>query len=295
MAVVKTVCGDCGAELSPGDAYCPRCGARIEAAGPRTGATTVEVRCEVCGHTNNSGSRLCESCGAKLPGTGGPVPSTKRVERSQPGSLRKQSRVPGAARKLKMEPWQIVSVVAVVALIAYLVYFYSQRSAEPSRQISQSSQAPPMMEGLPGVPDIAPFEKAVEAHPNDFKALLQLANVLHDNRAFGRAIEAYKKYLAQFPKDPDARVDLGICYFQLGQADSTQTGRFFALALQEMEAAYKANPTHQPAAFNIGIVNLNTGNLEESNKWFKRTVELNKNSDLGVRAQRILEQHSIIQ
>jgi hypothetical protein len=66
-------------------------------------------------------------------------------------------------------------------------------------------------------------------------------------------------------------------------------------AVQEMELALKYRPDHQPAAFNLGIVHLTMGELETSNRWFSRAVELNPSSELGVRAKRILEQHTITQ
>jgi len=92
--------------------------------------------------------------------------------------------------------------------------------------------------------------------------------------------------------DPNARVDLGICYDQLALQDSNNAPRYFAMAVQEMRTVADNAPTHQPAAFNLGIVNLHMGNLEESNKWFKRAVELGRNTELGMRAQKILQQHT---
>ena len=77
--------------------------------------------------------------------------------------------------------------------------------------------------------------------------------------------------------------------------DSSNAARYFAQAIQEMRTVAESSPRHQPAAFNLGIVNLHMGNLEESNKWFKRAVELGKSTDLGMRAEKILQQHSFSQ
>ena len=92
--------------------------------------------------------------------------------------------------------------------------------------------------------------------------------------------------------DPNARVDLGICYFELGKIDSTQSAALFSQAINEMESTLKNNPKHQPGAFNLGIVYLYSGDMKESNKWLQKTVELNPESDLGKRAKAILEQHN---
>ena len=36
----------------------------------------------------------------------------------------------------------------------------------------------------------------------------------------------------------------------------------------------RGTPTHQPAAFNLGVVNLQKGDLDVSNRWFRKAVEL---------------------
>jgi len=51
-----------------------------------------------------------------------------------------------------------------------------------------------------------------------------------------------------------------------------------------MEEAFKNAPKpHQPSAFNLGVVYLHLSELEESNKWFRKAVEINRESDLGKR------------
>lgn len=148
---------------------------------------------------------------------------------------------------------------------------------------------------MPSLEEIQTFEKRADANPSDADARLLLANALHDKGLFSRAAQEYKKYLVMRPDNPDARVDLGICYYSLAQADSANGERLYPLALQEMETAFKKSPTHQPAAFNIGIVNLHLGNMEASRTWFKRAVDLNKSSELGTKAQQMLDQHTFPQ
>ena len=115
---------------------------------------------------------------------------------------------------------------------------------------------------------------------------------MNNSTLLTRAIDAYTKYLKLKPNDPNPRVDMGICYFEMALVDSDNRSSLIAKSIQEMKSVFDANPTHQPSAFNLGIVNLNAGNLEESNKWFRKTVELNPNSDLGKKAQQMLDQHS---
>lgn len=286
------VCGDCGAAISATDAFCPSCGAKIDrdpVASPVPPATRV---CGECGHRNTGGGDICSSCGSRLKGGEPPVVTAPAPARADRGKRPRE----GGKQARRFEPWQIISAVAVLSFVVYLVV--TQISNEPSRQ-----QAPPPLTGGGGnVPllnppgsapvDLGPLEEAVKASPGDAAALLRLANALHDTQALPRAVDAYKKYLTMRPNDPDARTDLGVTYFQLAQADSVNSVTLLQSALKEMLAAQSVAPRHQQSAFNLGVVNLHLGNMEESNRWFKKTVELNKSSDLGIRAQNILTQHN---
>jgi len=279
MAKAQLVCSECGGTLSPTDAFCPHCGAKLEAG---VAAEPAGVRtCEACGYANLSSASHCESCGARLKGAA--------AERATVRS-RQQARqqVP---RKKAFEPWQIVSVVAVIGLLGFLIYTLAAND-QP-----RPGAAPPAAEAAakPAPPPLEPLEKAAELNPSDPEAALRLANGLHDNGMFERAVVAYKKYLAMRPDDPDARVDMGICSYQLALADSSNAERYFAEAVRDMQTAFQAHPTHQAAAYNLGIVYLHMGNLDESNAWLKRAVALNKNSDLGARAQKILQEHTFTQ
>jgi tetratricopeptide (TPR) repeat protein len=185
----------------------------------------------------------------------------------------------------------------VVALLAYLITI-ELTGERPQVQASGGATPPTMPNAATGsipAPAIAQLEAAVQAAPNDAAALLRLANALHDNGMLPRAIDGYRKYLALRPQDPDARTDLGICYFQMSQMDSTSAPALLEQAAREMETSLKYSPRHQPSAFNLGVVNLHMGKIEESNTWFRKTVELNKDSDLGMRAPTMLTQHSFPQ
>ena len=95
-----------------------------------------------------------------------------------------------------------------------------------------------------------------------------------------------KKYLAKKPEDPNARVDMGICYLETGDAPT---------AAKEMQTALKYDPKHQMAMFNLGIVNLNMGNVQQSNEWLKKAIKIDSTTTIAQRAKDILSEHSQIQ
>jgi len=286
MAVARILCGGCGEEISRSDAVCPQCGTEVEL--PEASEGAGQIACEVCGERNRPGTKICGSCGAKLPG-----PVGRRVEGSRDRHPKKRtdSKVSGDRVRTgrRFEPWQIVSVVAVLGLAAYFVY------SEISRDLPVAEGRPPPGETAPGQTseDIASLELAVQENPGDPQALLKLANVLQDTRDFPRAIGYYKKYLEIKTDNPDARVDMGICYFELARADTIHGGGFYEAAIKEMETVFEQHPHHQHAAFNLGIVYLSFGDLDASNRWFQRAVEVDESSDLGLRAKRLLEQHAM--
>jgi hypothetical protein len=248
---------------------------------------TVRHTCGECGADVQRGDVRCRACGKGLEwGDGRPaVARPARAKRSKQADV-------GAPGRRRVEPWQIISIIAVGALIVFLVWSeLSREHAAPATTVAKPSMPLESPVAAARV-DLAPLEDAVKANPKDADAVLRLANALHDNGMLPRAIEHYKNYLSMHPENPDARVDLGICYDQMGMIDSLGSAQYYALAIKEMDRALKGNPSHQPAAFNLGIVNLHRGELEESNKWLKKAAAMNKNSDLGMRAQQILQQHS---
>jgi TPR repeat protein len=301
MAKAVLVCNECGKELNAGDKFCAHCGTRVESGGTppvqNVQHAPASVHCEVCGHENVHSGPYCEACGVKLPG---------RAEQRRAGSSTEKASSAKTSRPTAKQPssFQFAArhyvtgaiVLALVGTFAYLELRRDHSVAHEHQTVMPPAQAPSTPPSKEILDAIARLEKTVTDNPNDIGSKLLLANALHDGAMHDgsllpRAIEAYKSYLKDKPGDPNARVDLGICYFEFAKTDSVHAGRFFSMAISEMETAVKGAPTHQPAAFNLGIVHLYAGNLKESNKWFQRAVELNPDSDLGRRAKTILEQH----
>ena len=308
MAVARLVCGDCGGPLAAGDVRCPSCGASIEKESPAAApvpeaAPVAPVACASCGQTNPGDAEFCSSCGARLsspslrqaqrgeksPRAAKPARDAGRQSQPRPGKRNEATR--------RFDPWQIVSVVAVLALLGYgaflLIDHEKPASSSPSLPPEGGS---PLGEIMARNVDLTPLEDAVRANPDDAGARLRLANALEDTHQYDRAIGEYRSYLKAKPKDPDARTDLGICYFQKALADSTNRGTLFHDAAAEMEQAFTTAPRpHQPSAFNLGIVYLHMNQMGDADRWFRKVVSIDAGSELGKRAQNMLSQHTIPQ
>jgi len=286
-------------------ASCGKCGAAVEweSVAEEHQETSVGLTepgvCDVCGHINAQTGMYCESCGARLgtvaadhaPGAKPKEKEQKKLAAERPKKNRKKQR---ASQQKKMDPLTIGAVVVVIAIIGYFGYSEITRETPKVTNAPHESLAP---ETASLIKEVERLQSVVDANPKDAASLLRLANTLHDlslhdARLLMRAIDSYDRYLSLKPDDPDARVDLGIVCFELARVDSVNARQLVTRAIREMEIVATAHPGHQPAAFNLGIVNLNSGNTDESAKWFKKAVAINENSDLGARAKRLLEQHS---
>ena len=293
MATARLVCGDCGGGISEGDRFCPRCGARVETnPAQQAGEPSHAIRCKVCGRVVGADANFCESCGANLRMSGGPQQKQKPQKKSV-GT--EQGTKEGRKRRFPFEPWQVITGAVVAVIIAFFAYSELTRDQQAPKPTIQETLPPPTPEMMQ---EIGQLQKTVDANPTDANSLIRLANMLSDAgmrspMLLTRAVNAYTRYLALRPADPNARVDMGICFFEMGRIDTNNAASLFSKAIQEMETVINSNPSHQPAAFNLGIVNLNTGNFEEANKWFKKAVEINPNSELGKKAQQMLEQHAV--
>src|SRR5690606_25246217 len=100
---------------------------------------------------------------------------------------------------------------------------------------------------LSAMNEINALEEKVKANPDDLQSLLHLAHLKNDAGLYDAAIISYKNYLDKNPSDADARVDMGVCYYNLKDYNS---------AITEMKKALEYKPDHQIAHLNLGIVNL---------------------------------------
>lgn len=201
--------------------------------------------CTSCGISNPADAVRCFSCGSDLHFA--PQQNIQKQHTIEPKNTSKVQ-----LHFFKAPQWLKAIVVTFVFYVAAVsVYQFLQ---SPSGTVQrQSSQVHNHDQEL--LEQIRNLEQQVSANPNNDELILQFANLLHDARLYSRAIEMYKKHLVLNPKNNDARVDLGICYFETDN---------FEMAVKEIESVIAADKKHQMAMFNLGVIQLSRQNIAES-------------------------------
>lgn len=285
-------CSECGFKIEGEFKFCPNCGSQVNTLSISSGRIEngeEVIICKNCGEENSSENSNCFSCGVPLKG----FKNKKRVninlthkkndrKKFSDSNSSKIKTINADEKVLDNKKLLIISsLVVIVFVIALLVsgVFESGVQSNITEMNNQSTGTEVSLENLNEINDL---ENKIRANPDDLESTLHLAHLQQDSKLFEKAINNYKKYLEKNPENADARVDMGICFYNLGDNNS---------AINEMESALKYQPKHQIAHLNLGIVNLAAQDIEVSKNWFRKTVELNPESEAGKRAQELLTSH----
>lgn len=290
---MKNFCGECGFRLDQEFKFCPNCGNDLESVSnsdktPTTSKSEKLIVCENCGEDNLATDGNCSGCGAKLKGSiveGGvaKIGNHKKTKTKQRKNKKVAKEKVQAKQEKTLNNKKILLISSfVIAIIVVLLFV----TGVIDSGINQNQQLTSNDEGsgvnLSNLNEITELENTVKANPDDITSMIKLANLLQDSGLYDRAIVYYKKYLEKNPSDSNARVDMGICFYNVNDLGS---------AIAEMETALQYQPNHQLAHLNLGIVNLTAGNVDVSKEWFRKTVEIDPNSQAGKRAQELLQSH----
>ncbi|MGB5530269.1 MAG: tetratricopeptide repeat protein [Ignavibacteriaceae bacterium] len=285
-------CSECGYRIVGKFKFCPNCGLKLNtlsiSADKEEKAEEVII-CRNCGEENSLENSNCFSCGVPLKGVKNKnqvkiKPTNKKSDgkKYSDSNSSKDKIISSEEKVLDNKKILIISsIVVIVFVIALLLsgVFDSGVQSNITQMNNQSNSSEVSLENLQEINDL---ETKVKSNPDDMESTLHLAHLQQDSKLFEKAISNYKKYLIKNPENADARVDMGICFYNLGD---------YTTAINEMESALKYQPEHQIACLNLGIVNLTAQNIEESKEWFKKTIELNPESEAGKRAQELLNTH----
>ena len=101
---------------------------------------------------------------------------------------------------------------------------------------------------------IAMLEKVIAEDPQNYEALIHLANNYFDTGQYVKAIDTYQKGLAIDNTSPDVWTDLAIMYRRTGQ---------FQKAVDSFNKAISQKPDHRNSLMNKGFVLLTDLNDKE--------------------------------
>jgi tetratricopeptide (TPR) repeat protein len=274
----EKICPVCGVTLPEQAKFCYNCGSKL--------AEEVKVLvCEICGYENEVGSRYCVSCGSILTGA---LESTSEKESGRridiefkPPKVQEHKREKEVKqrkqKRFKISSTQVFYAGLAVVFLLLVAYGVMRKEKEKAVDVHQHPEINSEI-----MAEINKLRERVNSNPDDIQATLKLANLLQDVHIFDQAVEYYRRYLERNESDPDARVDMGICLFELGKVNE---------AIAEMEKALSYAPNHQLALYNLGVVNLATGNVEKAREYFNKCIDVNPNADVAQKAKRMLEQH----
>ncbi|HSW54655.1 MAG TPA: tetratricopeptide repeat protein [Ignavibacteriaceae bacterium] len=286
-------CAECGFKIEGEFKFCPNCGSQIKSRQSSPNKMVVDTEefivCKNCGEENPATNSECFSCGILLRGSknrknDSAIHEAKRNDQKKTDKANNSDskKIVNEEKVLDNKKILIISSAIVVIFIFALIIsgvFDSQVKKNVAQVNDQSSS---LGVNLANMEEINKLEAALTANPDDLESTMHLAHLQQDAGLYEKAITNYKKYLVKNPDNADNRVDMAICYYNLG--DNTT-------AISEMETALKYQPKHQIAHLNLGIVNLAARNVEASKDWFRKTVELDPNSEAGKRATELLSSH----
>jgi cytochrome c-type biogenesis protein CcmH/NrfG len=292
--VPRITCRLCNNELSRQDKFCSKCGEKVDWELPKSvppeqaPVKPVAISeggrsCPLCGHQNPASASNCGSCGAQL---------AKSLKTGQPPKQKISPASSENSKGLSLKPlqsWKVTLGVAILLIAVVVVFKLSHSSDVPLSP--PPTPAPSMVNTGEMMKRIETLQKQVETDPKDAVSILELANLLHDVKSLQQSIAMYKRYLDLNPSNADARVDLGISYFESSISDSLHREELLDTARKEMEQALTYAPNHQLACFNLGVVCLHTGDAPKAVEWFKKCIAIDPNSETGRRAQQLISQH----
>lgn len=129
----------------------------------------------------------------------------------------------------------------------------------------------------PGAPPPPPVDTArvqqlqteIKNNPNDFEAMVELANINFDQRNFEDAINLYTKALDVRPDDVNVRTDLGTAMFYANRLDD---------GIVQFKKVLQVNPNHAPTLFNMGVAMLHgKSDPEAALQYWQKLVDTNPN------------------
>ncbi len=257
------------------------------------------ITCPGCGAANAADATKCVQCNYPFvdafPRATGPAPSTPPAgsppkemaltpaEAPQPKPATSGPEVRGfdpgprpvrrnRARRDAMQPiqMQIVAAVAIAVVVGLVAY---------AAKGFMKTNAPAVAGADPQMQQAADAARAIlERDSTNVAARINLANVLYDTANWGEAIIHYKSALRLDPQRITTVVDMGVCYYNLGQSEAAESLFTHALTIDS---------AHPIALFNLGVVSEGQSRWEDALGFYHRAVQANPPAEV----RSVLEEH----
>jgi cytochrome c-type biogenesis protein CcmH/NrfG len=154
--------------------------------------------CPACGRAILEGAKFCPECGAKVPGAAASAPATST-------SLR--------------DTLIVVAAIVVVGAGYFVLKPATPKPEAPTQQQQMPSQGaggaqhPPVTDPSSGQPMDMPMLSNL---PADYNSLIATGNINMDSGNFPMAAECYRRALAIDGSSADVRTDYGACLHGMG-------------------------------------------------------------------------------
>jgi len=163
----------------------------------------------------------------------------------------------------------------VVAYFMYETISPRQTARMPAEQAAAQAAGagaatPPGGQAAPGADErraaVAQTESFLAANPDNPQAWLQLAQLSYDLEDWGRAVEAYRRYLELAPADPNVLSELGVSLRGVGRTEE---------AIAAFDLAQEMAPQHWQSRYNEALVlAFDMGRFEDAEAVIEELREL---------------------
>lgn len=237
------------------------------------------VTCPGCGAPNAAPTDHCKQC--NLPLAGVPLDSAATARASEPAPppppppapVREVSGFDPGPRPVRRTRARAASaptfhrgIVFAVGLVVVGALAYYAVTGFRQTHFPEVPGANPELQKRA---DLA--RRVIEQDSTNVMARIELANVLYDTANWAEAIVHYRSANRLDPQRATTVVDMGVCYFNLGQG---------AVADSLFQHALTLDPKQVIAIFNLGIVAESQGRNEDALRWFERAIQVGVRPDM---------------
>ncbi len=230
------------------------------------------IRCNDCGYINPAGSTSCWRCNYPLVPATGAAPSVapSGAPPITPASVRPiRPRRPRPQQPLQLQLWLVFGALAVLLVLYTAFQGFHKTNFQPV------TGAKPEQQKLADE-----MQKRLGRDSLDVEARITLADLLYDTGNWQEAITHYTVAARLDPMRASTFVDMGVCWFNMGDRDKAE--ELFRTALEKQ-------PNLAQALFNLGIVHEQKQDWAGAMGFYQRAIEANPPQQMQDALQQALQ------